>query len=305
MQATNLLDSVLTTNVVVDFNQLSSFDVSVTDSNEVLSSDILFHYDNDKYVVLENHNITNDTDVLKDNLIINADGIVSKIVLTDFPANATYHLSLNNANADASIYDGQCQVFNFEKRHKSKNLDFIIRTAIGFEPVILDRNSYLNMGRIDTIKINAPRTVEFNPVHHIHLHGYFYNRDTGLWKNGIKEITMFIKGAIMIPCNNIIESITLMNHSLSKFKTNFMVSINDECFGPYLLEKCCKLKIRRKDNKYYPEYFGSAQKNNCIVLKYCENFNIIFNEDPEIVPNIVILENQYATRSAITCDITK
>ena len=137
--------------------------------------------------------------------------LINYIELVDFPY-GQYTLSLNGRNVATAKYNKVTKqhVFDFTNpENRSDELNIWIDIAKGsVEPVIQDRECYINFGRIDTVEIictNLHSNFKFNDVHRLRLHGYILSGEKFVEK--CREVLCFPNKTYRIVPHGIIESI--------------------------------------------------------------------------------------------------
>lgn len=303
--------------VIETNNSLSSLNVK-TDDYCPISNELLFNSTNISYTILEGEDITDKIFFYCKDLNHNLNkkkyindkyyqtchfsGIITRIVLVDFPKNKTYFLSLNDQNVDSASFDFRNgnYFFDFAKENKSDMLKIYIETAkSGYEPYIENRNDYINFDRIDSIKINASNNTKFDKNYKILLFGYFM--ENGEWINNTREYQMYTTGVIKINCSYLTHNL-IINAPLNIPNTQFMVMINDKYFGPFELNGTKYVNFENPTKTFFGKqniHLNDIQNMKSINLAHTHinNLSIILLNNYEIIPKIQFIQNRYITRS--------
>lgn len=284
-------------------DKLSSLDVKAQTSLPIHHDNLLFNSTEKTYTILESENITKRCQIYTNenrNLICYFTGLINKIVLDDFPLNSTYILSVNGQNVDTAHVDFiyGVQMFDFTKEKKSDMLEvFIDVSKSDDEPELSDRMNYINFNRIDNIRINVPKKLKLNNVHHLTLYGYFLNN--GKWINSIRKYQLYTNGLIRINACQPTYSIKLMRNTIKYQNSKFIIQINDMTFGPFILEEYINLLFQNPKGfliGLQNIHLNEIQNFNSINLSKVDYLTIIFIDNPEIVSNIEIIQNLFVIR---------
>lgn len=194
------------------------------------------------YSVLVSENITKNIHKSNSNMIcIEKKGIISKIILEDFPF-ANYILSLNGFNCTSAKYDSSTgkQYFDFVKQ--STALKNIINSITQKESIYIDLNC------IDHAQIIVPSSTKLNSVHQIK----FMEHEKNNMNSFISSINVYPHNTYSVHMNYVTNSITFFGPGSSG---EVILMIND-------------VEISRK-----------KMQENPTVFKFIENKKIAIGEN--------------------------
>ena len=155
-----------------------------------LPIDLTFYKKNENnYAVLERHNVTDSLKLIVP-VRIPSEGLINKITLQDFPFPGQYTLSINGQNCATATYNGEIKMYEFDLTKSNKMLNIFKELASSqIEPKLDNRSDYLNLYRIDQLRIIVPHNLQLNNKHQISMHGYF--RQCGQWSQLSKELILY------------------------------------------------------------------------------------------------------------------
>ena len=206
-------------------------------------------------------------------------GLITKIILLDFPY-SSYKLSFNGSNVISSSYNKEdnIQYFDFSKQNKSQTLEhFIMITKVSSEPELSNRNDYINLDNIDSIRLNVSKKIKLKEIHEILLDGYFIENKK--WIKKIKSVKMYTS-YVYVPkiYNRPLYSIQITN-KMNDRTYRFIVIINGKEFGPFVISDTIFLKFKNPDKNFYGlqyEYLNETQKINSLNMVKIDKFIIVF-----------------------------
>lgn len=212
--------SIFNNNVPLISKQNISVNYSVDFTNSVPIESTFIKHDETTYSILNKKCILNDL-VLNKHITIPSIGIVNGINLIDFPI-GQYTLNINGLNLATAKYDTMHtttlisdKLSNISKKHsfniassESDLMNIFKNVAIGDnEPTILNRSEYLNLHRIDLMRIIVPKNIILPEKCTIELNGYF--EENHIWKNSLSQIDIYPYDTYNLNLNKITESIDI------------------------------------------------------------------------------------------------
>lgn len=221
--------------IVHEFMDMS-VTVQCTNSMPSFEKDTLYSETGDVYTVLTRKLVPNFCHSVNKKLYIN--GKVKKIVLVDFPWSGHYILSLNGCNVCTAqlIKDNDDGVLRptFDLSRYSESLS-VFKTMCNqaFNPLI--SNQFIDLSRVDDIRINVSKTTELLHTHTIHL---YECNDNGLQYD--KKIYKFYpKSTYEITLDGPTHSL-ILNTSRN---INFKIMINGHTLGPFNCGNECYIRL--------------------------------------------------------------
>lgn len=154
-------------------------------------------------------------------------GIISKIILEDFPIDRQYILNTNGINiTTAKVIDGK-QTFDITNSHKSNMVETFIKVTCEMLENEELKDNHLNFYKMDRTYIipNIPLEKE---RYTIKLVGFFYNENKQLVEKTINYD--FFTNEIFIGLRHPVREIILL-HDTTSF--NIYVRINDNLYGQF------------------------------------------------------------------------
>jgi hypothetical protein len=241
MQTEKCTTSDLIPNVV--FN-MTSTNMDNSDLQNTMSiNDSLYIHDSENYSILEHHDIT--TMIHKVPFLQLTQNVVTKkITLLNFPMNQ-YILNLNSNNsatATLEIVDDQHNyVFDFANKQSTTLKNMIIVTTYD-KPRIENRSHYVDLSRMDNVKINCDMDKLVNDKYHIKIEGYWKIGDE--WIYDTKIINVYPHNTYSISINHPTDTIDLYH----------MIKLNHEkdAYGILVIDgkEYCKFTVDSNTNSY-------------------------------------------------------
>lgn len=146
----------------------------------------MYIYDANNYAMLEPLDISNEILKNSDNCLkISADIICKSITLVNFPV-GQYTLNFNGINvktAKCEVMENNISyVFDFSENQTNTLISFVKMTMSENEPVIENRQNYVNLSKIENFKIISNKNFDNNTQYKIMLDGYFKSKNN--WITG-------------------------------------------------------------------------------------------------------------------------
>lgn len=173
---------------MIKSNQLfSKLETSASTSLEdTLPIDLTFYSNRgDKYGILGRDDITDMIVKQTKYITLEVNGIVNKITLLDFPNSNNYELVMNGLKYCTAKFNPTDQTHEFDL---SKLPNFYTNiTKRNDEPLINDRDHYINCNAFDEIKLCYDQSLNLESEHKVRFYGYFKGSNKDFIKqNSIK-----------------------------------------------------------------------------------------------------------------------
>jgi len=178
-----------------------------TNFENSLSIDLTFvKFDEKVYSTLNKKCVLNDLILHKKIKIPNV-GTINEINLLNFPL-GQYILSVQGTNIATAKYNNKNYTFDIANSN-SEMLSLFKSVAIcNDEPIMANRNEYLNLSRIDTINITVPKSINLDKKCLIEMKGYF-KKDNN-WNHESNIFSIYPYDTYSLNLNKITESIDIM-----------------------------------------------------------------------------------------------
>jgi len=243
--------------IVYDLSSIYCNDSLVHSLSTLPIAETMCMHSETKYSILERGDI-NITKLSSNIIKMYADVLCKKITLLNFPV-GQYILNLNGQNCatakcenSSSSQNGQDYSFDFsQEEHSKTTASFICCCNDPTEPVIENRDHYINLSRVDSIRI-----ISFNHfqegVHKIKLEGYCKENNQWLHKDKIIEI---YPNSYQLHLNQPTDCIDLRLQKINPLdKAHMIFRIDGEIYAEYALndfDKCIRIKCKDLPNRSF------------------------------------------------------
>lgn len=224
----------------------------------------------------------------KNSFIFECNGLINRLELVGFPM-SQYILNLNHQNVATAIYNEERGNYYFDIATGLQKKESVLRQMSHMayqddEPLITNRQEFLNLNRIDKTEIIFPKnTVDFKFDEKIHIiaYGYFKN------KNGWSEFTQ--KNIYVYPHsdNNCVLSLSHPTDSIDitvAGQGTIIVMLNAEEYEKIIIDEnnsyypFHRIKLKDPDQTYrgpQNNYLSEEINKNSLNLSRVNSFNII------------------------------
>lgn len=275
--------------------------INTSEKNKKLSMDEIIHQGEEDFAILERFECSFGLESRKDGVKLWNRGIITKIILEDFPACYKYMLSVNGGHIDSTvIQDGKC-TFDFSKREKSARLEQFISLLVDEdEPNIIDRNHYVNFYKANLIQIYCSNSkIIYPPYMHIKLVGYF--EENGEWIRREELWRVFTQNVISIYLTWPTQSVILtQKYNTSPNKFYFCCYKNGDVLfsGPHVIVNQTVLTFDNMAHLFQGKINNhlSQLQNDTTINFSGSTCYIIFEKDID-VKNLSVASLSYAIKN--------